>query len=133
MTVAAAGMEGSLYELDGRKQRPINHGASTPETLLQDACKVASEFMQRSVCSPLPAPSLTSPPPSLWLLHRPFSHLRCSSVICCNGLPPLAGCFAQHSTGAELFIWTSSPPPFPPPAIRSESLNFNLVALASAQ
>jgi|UniRef100_A0A7S3F6L9 ubiquitin carboxyl-terminal hydrolase L3 len=30
---------GRLVECDGRKVGPIDHGASTPETLLEDACK----------------------------------------------------------------------------------------------
>ncbi|RYY84696.1 hypothetical protein EON63_08695 [archaeon] len=33
-------VHGSLYELDGRKSCPVNHGPSSPDTLLQDACKV---------------------------------------------------------------------------------------------
>ena len=37
------GKNNNLYELDGRKETPINHGPSTPETLLQDACKVIQE------------------------------------------------------------------------------------------
>lgn len=39
--------EGSLYELDGRKSFPINHGPSSPETLLQDAAKVVDKFIAR--------------------------------------------------------------------------------------
>lgn len=39
---------GALYELDGRKPWPVNHGASTPETLLTDACNAIREkFMGR--------------------------------------------------------------------------------------
>lgn len=40
-------VDGALYELDGRKQSPINHGSSSPETILPDACKVIQEFMKR--------------------------------------------------------------------------------------
>jgi len=36
---------GSLYELDGRKPSPINHGLSTD--LLQDSAKVIKQFMER--------------------------------------------------------------------------------------
>lgn len=32
--------DGCIYELDGRKPFPINHGPSSAETLLQDAAKV---------------------------------------------------------------------------------------------
>ena len=39
-TYLSSHVDGSLYELDGRKSFPINHGASSAETLLQDACKV---------------------------------------------------------------------------------------------
>jgi len=46
--VAFVHKDGALYELDGRKKRPINHGPTSSETLLQDACKVAGEFMKRS-------------------------------------------------------------------------------------
>lgn len=37
----------SLYELDGRKPAPINHGSTTPETLLDDAARVCKEYMER--------------------------------------------------------------------------------------
>lgn len=33
--------------LDGRKPYPINHGASSKDTLLEDACRVVKEFMAR--------------------------------------------------------------------------------------
>eukprot|EP00051_Salpingoeca_urceolata_P027291 m.480843 g.480843 ORF g.480843 m.480843 type:complete len:229 (-) comp21969_c0_seq1:33-719(-) len=38
---------GTLYELDGRKNFAINHGPTTPATLLQDTAKVARQFMER--------------------------------------------------------------------------------------
>eukprot|EP00898_Chlorokybus_atmophyticus_P001266 jgi/Chlat1/213/Chrsp1S00212 len=41
-------IDGSLYELDGRKPHPVNHGPSSPETLLKDAAKVIRQFMDRS-------------------------------------------------------------------------------------
>jgi len=40
-------IDGSLYELDGRKQRPINHGKSSRETLLMDAMRVVKQFVSR--------------------------------------------------------------------------------------
>ncbi|KAI5701530.1 hypothetical protein M8J76_000551 [Diaphorina citri] len=45
--VALVHKEGALYELDGRKGFPINHGATSPETLLADATQVAKKYMQR--------------------------------------------------------------------------------------
>lgn len=38
---------GDLYELDGRKDFPINHGPTSEETFLQDAVKVVRQFMDR--------------------------------------------------------------------------------------
>lgn len=40
-------VDGCLYELDGRKAFPINHGATTTDTLLEDACAVVKQFMER--------------------------------------------------------------------------------------
>ena len=40
-------VNGNLYELDGRKKSAINHGPSSSETLLNDACNVIKQFMQR--------------------------------------------------------------------------------------
>lgn len=37
--------DGSLYELDGRKFGAINHGPTSPETLLKDTCAVVKEMM----------------------------------------------------------------------------------------
>jgi ubiquitin carboxyl-terminal hydrolase L3 len=45
--VAFVHKDGHLYELDGRKKTPVNHGPSSKETLLQDATKVIREFMAR--------------------------------------------------------------------------------------
>eukprot|EP00743_Colponemidia_sp_Colp-15_P001532 GILK01001672.1.p1 GENE.GILK01001672.1~~GILK01001672.1.p1 ORF type:complete len:249 (-),score=39.98 GILK01001672.1:110-820(-) len=45
--VAFVEKDGYLYELDGRKQFPINHGPTTTDTLLEDACKVIRSFMDR--------------------------------------------------------------------------------------
>ncbi|XP_012532804.1 ubiquitin carboxyl-terminal hydrolase isozyme L3 isoform X2 [Monomorium pharaonis] len=45
--VAFIHKDGSLYELDGRKLAPINHGSTTPEALLDDAARVCKEYMER--------------------------------------------------------------------------------------
>ncbi|CAL1680412.1 unnamed protein product [Lasius platythorax] len=45
--VAFIHKDGSLYELDGRKPIPINHGSTTPETLLNDAVRICKEYMER--------------------------------------------------------------------------------------
>ncbi|KAJ3316566.1 Ubiquitin carboxyl-terminal hydrolase isozyme L3 [Blyttiomyces sp. JEL0837] len=43
--VSFVGVDGSLYELDGRKPWPVNHGKC--EDLLVDAVKVVKTFMER--------------------------------------------------------------------------------------
>ncbi|KAL6261569.1 hypothetical protein P5V15_006655 [Pogonomyrmex californicus] len=45
--IAFVHKDGSLYELDGRKSAPINHGSTMPETLLDDAARVCKEYMER--------------------------------------------------------------------------------------
>lgn len=40
-------IDGHLFELDGRKSYPIDHGATTPDSLLEDAVKVCREFIAR--------------------------------------------------------------------------------------
>ncbi|KAI1316187.1 Ubiquitin carboxyl-terminal hydrolase isozyme L3 [Mortierella claussenii] len=39
--------DGHLYELDGNKPYPINHGATSQDTFLINAIKVAQEFVKR--------------------------------------------------------------------------------------
>ncbi|KAF9918030.1 Ubiquitin carboxyl-terminal hydrolase isozyme L3 [Lobosporangium transversale] len=39
--------DGHLYELDGNKPYPINHGTTSRDTFLFDAMKVAKEFVKR--------------------------------------------------------------------------------------
>lgn len=39
--------DGILYELDGNKAFPINHGVTSPDTILEDAALVCKEFMSR--------------------------------------------------------------------------------------
>lgn len=45
--VAFVHKDGALLELDGRKFGPINHGPTTPATLLEDAAKICKTFMAR--------------------------------------------------------------------------------------
>lgn len=45
--VAFTNVKGQLYELDGRKSFPVNHGATSAETLLEDAAKVVRGFIER--------------------------------------------------------------------------------------
>ncbi|PSN35359.1 Ubiquitin carboxyl-terminal hydrolase isozyme L3 [Blattella germanica] len=45
--VAFVHKDGDLYELDGRKSFPINHGSTSGETLLEDAAKVCQQYMKR--------------------------------------------------------------------------------------
>ncbi|KAK9891388.1 hypothetical protein WA026_014629 [Henosepilachna vigintioctopunctata] len=45
--VAFVEKDGYLYELDGRKEFPINHGKTLSETFVQDVAKVCKEFMAR--------------------------------------------------------------------------------------
>lgn len=45
--VALAHVDGNIYEFDGRKPFPINHGSSSPDTFLQDAASVCKQFMAR--------------------------------------------------------------------------------------
>ena len=45
--VALVCVEDRLYELDGRKAGPIDHGPTTQATLLKDAIKVVQTFMAR--------------------------------------------------------------------------------------
>lgn len=39
--------DGNLYELDGRKSFPINHGPTTADRLLEDAAKICRDFIAR--------------------------------------------------------------------------------------
>ncbi|XP_069858913.1 ubiquitin carboxyl-terminal hydrolase isozyme L3 isoform X3 [Dipodomys merriami] len=45
--IALVHVDGHLYELDGRKPFPINHGKTSDETLLEDAIEVCKKFMER--------------------------------------------------------------------------------------
>lgn len=45
--VALVHKDGHIYELDGRKDAPINHGVSSPDTFLDDAARVCKEYMKR--------------------------------------------------------------------------------------
>lgn len=43
--------KGTLYELDGGKEFAINHGPTTKDSFLFDACQVAKQFMARDPTS----------------------------------------------------------------------------------
>ncbi|XP_051010713.1 ubiquitin carboxyl-terminal hydrolase isozyme L3-like [Acomys russatus] len=45
--IALVHLDGHLYELDGRKPFPINHGETSDGTLLEDAIEVCMKFMER--------------------------------------------------------------------------------------
>lgn len=45
--MALVNKNGTLYELDGRKSSPINHGSTTDGTFLNDAAKICKQFMAR--------------------------------------------------------------------------------------
>ena len=38
---------GTLYELDGRRRAPVNHGASSPDSVLSDSVAVIKKFIER--------------------------------------------------------------------------------------
>ncbi|CAG0914897.1 unnamed protein product [Notodromas monacha] len=44
--VAIVPAEGKIWELDGRKEGPVCHGNTTPDTFLEDGIKVCQAFMQ---------------------------------------------------------------------------------------
>ncbi|XP_060673797.1 ubiquitin carboxyl-terminal hydrolase 3-like isoform X3 [Ziziphus jujuba] len=46
--ICFACVDGVLYELDGDKTGPISHGASSPDSLLQDAAKVIKGIIQKN-------------------------------------------------------------------------------------
>jgi len=45
--IAFVEVDGHLYELDGRKKFPVNHGSTTTDTLLADSAKICQEFIGR--------------------------------------------------------------------------------------
>jgi len=45
--LALVNVEGNIYELDGRKAFPINHGTTSTETFLSDSVGIVKQFMAR--------------------------------------------------------------------------------------
>ena len=45
--IAFVHVNGTLYELDGTKSAPINHGPTTQDSLLEDSVTVIRQFMDR--------------------------------------------------------------------------------------
>jgi len=46
--VALVHVDGSLYELDGNRGGPVNHGPTSPKDLLKDAAKVCRERIEKN-------------------------------------------------------------------------------------
>ncbi|MCL4131707.1 UNVERIFIED_CONTAM: hypothetical protein GTU68_056828 [Idotea baltica] len=46
--IALVNVDGALYELDGRKKFPVNHGPTSPESFLRDSASVCRLFMERN-------------------------------------------------------------------------------------
>ena len=46
--IAFVAVDGDLYELDGRKAGPVNHGSCSPDEVLQKSVAVVKEFMARN-------------------------------------------------------------------------------------
>ena len=46
--VALVHVDGGLYELDGRKEFPIHHGPTGPDSLLKDSTEVVKKFMREN-------------------------------------------------------------------------------------
>ena len=45
--IAFMEIDGHLYELDGTKDAPVDHGEVKPENLLSKSCEVIKQFMER--------------------------------------------------------------------------------------
>ncbi|XP_062898526.1 ubiquitin carboxyl-terminal hydrolase isozyme L1 [Mobula hypostoma] len=45
--ITFVGVDGHLYELDGRMPFPIDHGETSKDSLMQDAAKICRQFMER--------------------------------------------------------------------------------------
>ncbi|XP_053563899.1 ubiquitin carboxyl-terminal hydrolase isozyme L3 [Bombina bombina] len=45
--IAFVHLQGHLYELDGSKPFPVNHGQTSDDTFLEDAVEVCKKFMER--------------------------------------------------------------------------------------
>lgn len=46
--VCYVSVDGVLYELDGRRKRPLAHGPTKPDTLLKDASRIIQEFIGKN-------------------------------------------------------------------------------------
>ncbi|OPJ67007.1 ubiquitin carboxyl-terminal hydrolase isozyme L3 isoform A [Patagioenas fasciata monilis] len=78
--IALVNVGGHLYELDGRKPFPINHGETSDDSFLEDAIQVCKKFMERvsvvslsggiTECHEVPFPCASLPPHPLDLKER---------------------------------------------------------------
>ena len=47
--ICFSNVDNHIYELDGRKQFPINHGPTTEETFLADIAQIVKSIMERGI------------------------------------------------------------------------------------
>jgi hypothetical protein len=124
---------GQLYELDGRRAAPVAHGPTSGDTLLADVARVAQSVMAKCVFATGPramgvvvaAAAAAAAPRGICAprahTHTPLPLLDEHALIIVTTTPT----HIRHNH-------TKHHPNYTTPN-RSSSLNFNLIALASAE